>query len=168
MRGARCPRLTRDASGRCGTCRRRNQRERDLERGSPTERGYGPEHRELREHWAPRVATDAVHCHHPDCGQLIHPGEAWDLGHDERRNYRGPQHRSCNNATRVTTDDPAARCIDFALDRPAIAGLVTSIASIERMSATGEIHDVAAALHLAKDIDTIGGDDSEELGDGDA
>jgi hypothetical protein len=98
--GRRCPALTRDASGRCDSCRRAHTRQRDLERGSSTERGYGGDHRQLRDQWAPRVAIGTVRCARPDCGQLIQPGEPWDLGHDERRNYRGPEHRSCIRATR--------------------------------------------------------------------
>jgi hypothetical protein len=59
VRGARCPSLTRDASGRCDACWRQHQRQRDLERGGTAERGYGTDHRQLRDHWAPRVATAA-------------------------------------------------------------------------------------------------------------
>jgi hypothetical protein len=100
VRGARCLNLTRDASGRCDTCRRQHQRQRDLERGGTAERGYGQDHRQLRDHWAQRVATGTVRCARPDCGQPIHADEPWDLGHDEQRNYRGPEHRACNRATR--------------------------------------------------------------------
>jgi hypothetical protein len=105
-RGARCPSLTRDPSGRCDTCRRAHQRHRDLERGSTDERGDGSDHRQLRKRWAPRVATGTVRCARPDCGQLINPGEAWDLGHDEHRNWRGPEHQACNRATRGALREP--------------------------------------------------------------
>ena len=101
--GARCGALTRDSSGRCETCRRAN----DRRRGTTAERGYGADHGRLREQWAPRVATGTVHCHKPDCGQLIQPGEPWDLGHDEQRNYRGPEHRWCNRATRGPLRQPS-------------------------------------------------------------
>lgn len=36
-------------SGKCSGCRGRQYRESDLRRGSPQQRGYGPEHREFRE-----------------------------------------------------------------------------------------------------------------------
>jgi len=67
--------------------RRQHQRERDLERGGPSERGCGADHRQLRDWWAQRVATGTVCCARPGCGQPIHPDEPWDLGHDEQRNY---------------------------------------------------------------------------------
>jgi hypothetical protein len=41
VRGARCPALTRDVSGRCDTCRRQHQAARDAMRGNATQRGYG-------------------------------------------------------------------------------------------------------------------------------
>ena len=39
-------------------------------------------------------------------GQLINPGDGWDLGHDEQRNYRGPEHQACNRATRGALREP--------------------------------------------------------------
>jgi hypothetical protein len=83
-----------------------HQRQRDLERGSSTDRGYGSDHGELRDQWARRVATGTVRCARPDCGELIHPDEAWDLGHDEQRNYRGPEHQGCNRTTRGPLREP--------------------------------------------------------------
>jgi hypothetical protein len=47
-----------------------------------------------------------VRCAKPGCGQLIQPGEAWDLGHDEQRNYPGPEHSACNRATRGPLPEP--------------------------------------------------------------
>jgi hypothetical protein len=65
-------------------------------------RGYGRPHRRLRAALAPEVAAGLHHC--ARCGELIKPGEAWDLGHDDhdRRFYTGPEHRHCNRATSKT------------------------------------------------------------------
>ena len=111
--GGRCRELTRDPSGRCDRCRSihesaRNRRQ-DLERGSSTERGYGREHRKLRDEWKPRVEAGEVHCARPGCGKLIEPGSAWDLGHNPDRSYRGPEHRTCNRATRGERRKPVDR-----------------------------------------------------------
>jgi hypothetical protein len=60
---------------------------------------YGRRHRVLRAREARRVATGTVRC--ARCGGLIHPGTAWDLGHvDGTDVYAGPEHASCNRATR--------------------------------------------------------------------
>jgi hypothetical protein len=99
VRGARCSAVTRNASGRCDKCHHAN-------RGTTAERGYGTEHRKLREDWAQLIATGSVHCAKPGCGQLIHPGEPWDLGHAPDRSYQGPEHRSCNRATRGALRGP--------------------------------------------------------------
>lgn len=66
--------------------------------GTTTERGYGPDHRQLRATWAPRVARGTVRCWR--CGEPIHRGEPWDLGHDDhnRHRYRGPEHATCNRS----------------------------------------------------------------------
>jgi hypothetical protein len=66
---------------------------------STTARGYGAEHQALRKQWAPLVDAGQVTCWR--CGNLIHPGQAWDLGHDDhdRGAYRGPEHQRCNRAT---------------------------------------------------------------------
>jgi hypothetical protein len=63
---------------------------------SRTERGYGLEHQQLRQRWAPIVAAGTVRC--PRCGRDIHAGQAWDLGHDDqdRSLYTGPEHALCN------------------------------------------------------------------------
>jgi hypothetical protein len=44
-----------------------------------------------------RESSDA-----PRCGELIKPGEFWDLGHVDgsgKTLYLGPEHRGCNRAT---------------------------------------------------------------------
>lgn len=63
---------------------------------STTERGYGHTHQQRRKWWAPRVAAGRIRCWR--CGHRIIPGTPWDLGHDDddRRRYRGPEHRACN------------------------------------------------------------------------
>ena len=83
------------ASGRY--CPRHNA-ERDRQRGSKAERGYGSAHVRLRKQWAPRVATGTVLC--ARCGQPIESGEPWALDHDDndRTKYLGPSHRHCNDS----------------------------------------------------------------------
>jgi hypothetical protein len=99
--GRACPTrgLTRHGSGRCETCRRSNWRA----RGSSTQRGYGAEHRRLREAWRPTVNAGGVSC--ARCRELIDPAEPWDLGHDDddptRTKYQGPEHVSCNRAVKA-------------------------------------------------------------------
>lgn len=69
-------------------------------RPSATRRGYDQTHKQARERWAPIVATGTVRCWR--CGDLILPGQMWDLGHDDhdRSITRGPEHaRRCNRAT---------------------------------------------------------------------
>jgi len=95
---ARCPTraLTDHRSGRCPDCRRRHWNA----RGTTTQRGYGADHRALREQWRPLVEAGDVLCWR--CGQRIEPGDDWDLGHDDhdRSIYRGPEHRAHNRATK--------------------------------------------------------------------
>lgn len=75
--------------------------------GSP----YGRAHRQLRAQWAPVVATGGVTCWR--CTRLIGARERWDLGHDDAdpTRYRGPEHATCNRATRTpgraTSADPS-------------------------------------------------------------
>jgi hypothetical protein len=70
-------------------------------RGTPGYRGpkYGRSHRNRRLALALLVAAGCVRC--ARCGELIRPGEPWDLGHDDvdRTKYSGPEHRGCNRAT---------------------------------------------------------------------
>jgi hypothetical protein len=60
---------------------------------------YGRAHRRVRAMFAPYVEAGATLC--ARCGELIIPGEPWDLGHDDydRSRYAGPEHRHCNRAT---------------------------------------------------------------------
>lgn len=83
--------------GRCDDCRRAV----DKRRGTSKQRGYDQAHKARRAADAPAVAAGAVHCWR--CGNLIRPGTAWDEGHDDfdRSRYRGPEHASCNRATKA-------------------------------------------------------------------
>ncbi|RBO82080.1 AAA family ATPase [Nocardia puris] len=67
-------------------------------RRTTVERGYGQQHRKLREALAPTVRAGKAVCWR--CQERIHPTEPWDLGHDDhdRRKYRGPEHVTCNRA----------------------------------------------------------------------
>ena len=63
------------------------------------ERGYGLEHKKLRAKLERLVAAGEAVCWR--CGLPIHPGERWDLGHDDadRAIYRGAEHARCNRAS---------------------------------------------------------------------
>lgn len=86
----------------------------DRRYGTTTSQGYGTQHQRLRKAWAPRVATGTVECGR--CNQPIKPGQPWDLGHKDgtgKREYAGPEHRSCNRSagavlrnTRAVDPDP--------------------------------------------------------------
>lgn len=66
--------------------------------GTTRQRGYGQHHRNIRKQWEPKVAAGKVDCWR--CGERIHPGADWDLGHsDDRTRYMGPEHPHCNRAT---------------------------------------------------------------------
>ena len=67
--------------------------------GKTTDRGYGQTHQRIRAFFARAVNSGQVLCSR--CGQLIAPGEPWDLGHldGDRSRYSGPEHRRCNRAT---------------------------------------------------------------------
>jgi hypothetical protein len=61
---------------------------------------YGSAHRARRRQLAPMVEAGIVRC--ARCGELIRPGDFWDLGHIDgsgHRLYQGPECRSCNRAT---------------------------------------------------------------------
>lgn len=69
----------------------------DRRYGTTTSQGYGAQHQQLRQAWAPKVAAGAVPC--ARCGELIEAGTPWDLGHRDgsgKREYAGPEHRACN------------------------------------------------------------------------
>lgn len=89
-----CPELT--DTRRCPDCARVSEQA----RGSRQQRGYDTAYDQARKRWAPKVAACTVHCHAPTClmtsGRLILPGQAWQLGHDDDRNIRGPEHALCN------------------------------------------------------------------------
>lgn len=64
-----------------------------------TDRGYGYAHQLERKAWAKELKRLGVlPC--ARCGQPIHDGDPWDLGHtDDRTGYLGPEHRNeCNRA----------------------------------------------------------------------
>lgn len=65
---------------------------------STTARGYGWAHQQLRAWWAREIKRlGYVPC--ARCGEPIHDGDAWDLGHtDDRTAYTGPEHQRCNRA----------------------------------------------------------------------
>ena len=87
----KCPAIT--TSGRCHPCTRTA----DRARGTRQQRGYDANHDRIRAQWAPLVATGDIRC--PRCKQPIAPDEPWDLGHsDDRRNYTGPEHATCNRS----------------------------------------------------------------------
>lgn len=92
----RCGALIPRARRACPTC----AAQREAERGSQAERGYGREHKRLRAWWAPQVERGEVDCANPVClepTRRIMPGTPWDLGHTEDRStYRGPEHARCN------------------------------------------------------------------------
>lgn len=90
---ANCPELTRTT--RCTE----HERARDAARGTPTERGYGPEHRALRARYQRRMDGGRFYaCWR--CGGLIDPSN-WTLGHcdDDRSHYHGPECPPCDYAT---------------------------------------------------------------------
>ncbi|MGV8064562.1 AAA family ATPase [Mycobacterium kansasii] len=76
--------------------------------GNTTRRGYGNTHQKIRDRYKPLVASGQATCWRCIANgktaeqALIHPSEPWDLGHDDhdRNQYRGPEHRRCNRATK--------------------------------------------------------------------
>ncbi len=79
--------------GKCQACASSSERA----RGTPQQRGYTPQHQQLRRRWAVRVRHGGVLC--ARCAQPIAPGTAWDLGHtDDRTAWTGPEHAACNRA----------------------------------------------------------------------
>lgn len=98
MKPCRCGALIPRARRACPTC----TTQAEDARGTPTERGYGPEHRAERKRWTPAVERGEVDCHNPVClapTRRITPGTPWDLGHTpDRTTWRGPEHQACNRA----------------------------------------------------------------------
>jgi hypothetical protein len=63
----------------------------------PSYRGLGPAHRALRARFGPIVRAGAAVC--CLCGEVIEPGQAWDLDHTpDRTGYRGVAHATCNRS----------------------------------------------------------------------
>lgn len=91
-----CPELT--TTRHCPA----HTREVEEARGSRQQRGYDAAYDRARQRWAPHVAACTVHCHADLCiepsGRLILPHQPWDLGHDEQRRIRGPEHARCNRS----------------------------------------------------------------------
>lgn len=90
-----CPELT--TTRHCGACAAEYERK----RGTRQARGYDRAYDLARKRWAPKVAACTVQCHAPVCVEsvrLILPMQAWDLGHDQQRNIRGPEHATCNRS----------------------------------------------------------------------
>lgn len=74
------------------------------QRRPTTERGYGATHKALRAHWAAVILTQGADCTADRCLMSTRriakgtPAYLWDLGHDDGRKHRGPEHRRCNRA----------------------------------------------------------------------
>jgi hypothetical protein len=69
-------------------------------KASTAARGYGSAHRALRERLRSLVEAGLARC--VRCGELIEPGDFWDVGHvdeTERTVVSGPEHRRCNRTT---------------------------------------------------------------------
>jgi hypothetical protein len=60
---------------------------------------YGRPHRRVKESLRPAVEAGRVTC--ARCGELIRPGQSWDLDHDDLdpSRYLGPSHSRCNRQT---------------------------------------------------------------------
>lgn len=92
---AGCPEIT--PGGPCDACRAK----REHARGTRQARGYDRAHDQLRAKLKPGVDTGLVDCTAPTCIERLRrilPGQAWDLGHDDQRRHRGPEHASCNRS----------------------------------------------------------------------
>jgi hypothetical protein len=66
---------------------------------STTAQGYGHQHQRTRAGLQELILAGNVRC--ARCGEIISPGEPWDLGHvdGDRHHYLGPEHRRCNRST---------------------------------------------------------------------
>lgn len=87
-----CPQLIPAGKRYCAEHGRAHERE----RGTATQRGYGAPHKRLRARWQAAIDNGAAPlC--PRCHLPVTRGQAWDLGHNDRRDgYNGPEHASCN------------------------------------------------------------------------
>lgn len=66
-------------------------------RGTRQQRGYDRTYDAERRRWKPKVEAGLVNCWR--CGQRIHPGTTWHLGHDDdRTKIMGPEHKFCNES----------------------------------------------------------------------
>lgn len=90
-----CPELS--EARRCPDCAAAYEQR----RGTRQARGYDAAYDRARERWKPKVEAGQVDCHAPTCllpMRRIHLGAEWDLGHDDQRRIRGPEHRLCNRS----------------------------------------------------------------------
>lgn len=71
-------------------------------RGTRQQRGYDRSYDLARVWWKRKIDRgDEVNCHAPEClmpHRRILPGQPFDLGHDDNRNVRGPEHPRCNRS----------------------------------------------------------------------
>jgi hypothetical protein len=66
-----------------------------MARGRTTQKGYGWKHQQARARVKREVDAGRAFC--ARCGGFIVPGTSWDLDHsNDRENYLGPSHSSCN------------------------------------------------------------------------
>jgi hypothetical protein len=90
-----CPEIT--DKPRCPDCAGAYERR----RGTRQTRGYDAAYDRARAWWKPKVERGEVDCHAPACllpTRRIHLGAEWDLGHDDQRRIRGPEHQRCNRS----------------------------------------------------------------------
>lgn len=83
--------------------------------GSTTARGYGPEHRRLRQALLPYAYGEPC----PKCGETMLPGQALDLGHtDDRTAYTGIEHARCNRQAGAHKGHAGRRAAKPQVSRP--------------------------------------------------
>lgn len=91
-----CPEL--GTTPRCPT----HTREREHARGTRQQRGYDAAYDRARRSWQRRLDRgEHVDCHAPVClmpSRWLLPGQPFDLGHDDQRRIRGPEHPICNRS----------------------------------------------------------------------
>ena len=110
-----CRRARREAEAKALLDRRLSQRNRPVEvpyrkwakKASSGDRGYGSEHRNLRQYLL-SVFADGTPC--PRCDEPMLKDQPLDLDHtDDRTGYLGLSHRRCNRRTNVIAVTPP-RC----------------------------------------------------------